>query len=582
MQPEQPTRQTVMSTREVASRTSSSTVERYAPVGFLLLALALVTVALPTTLRPPADPSNEAAELSPDAPPDENQESIVAALNRGQSETAGAGEGVGAGEAVDQVASGVDPPVAPPAPVPSAHRCFGNPPRQIEDPQSPPCVPAWRGDNGGATYQGVTDSEIRIFAPIPGDDDGWVRRDVVEALETFFNNRFEFYGRQLRLIVDFRGNTGDGATQRAVAAEADEAHQVFGSTSWEWGGGPYQRELARRRLVSTMGQEVIFEDRELAPLSPYVWSYPTSANRIFAHLGEWACHRLAGKVAAHAGQELAGRDRRFGVILRPPLADTSYSLDPLLEEMERCNVTPAEIIVSTPGEEGAGGTTAEYQNIVLQMRQSGATSVFCLCPYVFTGQLWGAATNQGYFPEWLLSTFGLLDSDFGLKTWANNPQQAQHAFGLTFLPRQVPLPESPYWWAVQEVDPSIPPGNPFYMIWWEQSFYRSLLLLASGIQMAGPNLTPETFGAALRSTSFPNPDHPIMAGHVGFRDSQFSMTVDGAEWWWSTTAQSPYPQGGPGAICYLDGGKRYTKGQWPASDGPFFQPPCDSGARGVT
>src|SRR5688572_11108045 len=30
-------------------------------------------------------------------------------------------------------------------------RCVGNPPRQIEDPQSPPCVNYWQGNNGGST-----------------------------------------------------------------------------------------------------------------------------------------------------------------------------------------------------------------------------------------------------------------------------------------------------------------------------------------------------------------------------------------------------------------------------------------------
>src|SRR5688500_10245544 len=46
--------------------------------------------------------------------------------------------------------------------VPRVRRCVGNPPRQIEDPQSPPCVPYWAGDNGGATSKGVTRDEIRV------------------------------------------------------------------------------------------------------------------------------------------------------------------------------------------------------------------------------------------------------------------------------------------------------------------------------------------------------------------------------------------------------------------------------------
>src|SRR4051794_36874756 len=48
---------------------------------------------------------------------------------------------------------------------PAVRDCVGDPPRQIEDPQSPPCVNYWKGDNGGATAYGVTRDEIRIAVP---------------------------------------------------------------------------------------------------------------------------------------------------------------------------------------------------------------------------------------------------------------------------------------------------------------------------------------------------------------------------------------------------------------------------------
>jgi hypothetical protein len=46
---------------------------------------------------------------------------------------------------------------------PSNKRCVGNPPRQTEDPTSPPCVAFFDGDNFGSTYQGVTGEEIRVL-----------------------------------------------------------------------------------------------------------------------------------------------------------------------------------------------------------------------------------------------------------------------------------------------------------------------------------------------------------------------------------------------------------------------------------
>src|SRR5205807_5171636 len=55
------------------------------------------------------------------------------------------------------------PTTAPPKTVASA--CpfgFGNPPRQIESVYSPPCAPAFTGNNGGPTSAGVNATDINI------------------------------------------------------------------------------------------------------------------------------------------------------------------------------------------------------------------------------------------------------------------------------------------------------------------------------------------------------------------------------------------------------------------------------------
>src|SRR5438045_611412 len=83
-------------------------VERWLPLGYLLLALALVVAVLPTVLRVQPPQSNQAAELSPDAPPDKRP-SIIAALNSAGSATAGGGFGAGASAS----AEGASPPTAP-------------------------------------------------------------------------------------------------------------------------------------------------------------------------------------------------------------------------------------------------------------------------------------------------------------------------------------------------------------------------------------------------------------------------------------------------------------------------------------
>src|SRR5205823_3080497 len=62
--------------------TKSKTLEKYLPVIYFAVAIALVLIVLPSALRPPPQQANQSAELSPDAPPQDNQESIVAQFNR--------------------------------------------------------------------------------------------------------------------------------------------------------------------------------------------------------------------------------------------------------------------------------------------------------------------------------------------------------------------------------------------------------------------------------------------------------------------------------------------------------------------
>src|SRR5207244_411943 len=130
-----------------------------------------------------------------------------------QNAAAGSGPRAGAAEASSAAAT-ANSTVS----VVRVRRCVGDPPRQIEDPQSPPCVPYWQGDNGGATSKGVTRDEIRIEGNYYASPD-----DVA-----FFNRRFEFYGRHITLVpvADAYGLC-DASGERAEAARVDEEVHAF-------------------------------------------------------------------------------------------------------------------------------------------------------------------------------------------------------------------------------------------------------------------------------------------------------------------------------------------------------------------
>src|SRR5581483_8402822 len=117
----------------------------------------LILVAV-VALRVSASPPPSIAEFAP-----QPQKNIAQAPGEQSS-------AIGNGNTPSGLGSSQTPPAVPsPTPLGAGVRllrCVGDPPRQIEDPQSPPCVPYWSGDNGGATAKGVTRDEVRIVVPM--------------------------------------------------------------------------------------------------------------------------------------------------------------------------------------------------------------------------------------------------------------------------------------------------------------------------------------------------------------------------------------------------------------------------------
>jgi hypothetical protein len=443
-------------------------------------------------------------------------------------------------------------------------KCVGDPPRQIEDPQSPPCVNYWEGDNGGATAKGVTDNEIRIAIPNGGNDD-----DL--AFATFFNRRFEFYGRQIKVYKLQYDNNAEG--RHAAAVRADDELHAFASLDND-GRLEFTKELTSRKIISVAYEQALPE-RVRAQMAPYNWAYPLDNDGIFANMGQWVCRRLAGQKATHAGTRdatpMVTEPRKFGLFLftyEQVPADAAA----LKRELDACGV---ELAV----ESGCSGDcifdTAPHQSAMLKFKQAGVTSVICLCQVIGLQQLFQAGTGQQYFPEWLVSTYTQLDDNFSIKSLAGRPEHLNHLFGITVRPRQVSSANDPASWALREVNPGLAAQQDSVAAYGRHKAYRSLLLLASGIQLAGPHLTAESFQRGLQKALFPNPVTPINAGEVRFGTGH-SMTSDAAEMWWSTSARGPYSDDG-GTYCYVDGGQRHRLGNWPFGGDPFFHLPCDSG-----
>lgn len=532
--------------------------------GALLLVVVIVSIALHSaSVQPPA-----IAEFAPQA------QQIRQAP---EEQTASFGNGAG-GAGIGAAPSPTPSPAGLP-PGATLLRCVGDPPRQIEDPQAPPCVPYWAGDNHGSTWHGVTGGTIQIMAPCSTANGA--NSSLEPDFTKFFNNRFELYDRQIRLDCEKFSNNSDAPTNRSEA-ETAYSDQDFGSmyTNAAEGGVYYYDALARKGLVAAANADDFLTSSWLQSHDPYVVSYEMAADELFANLGEWACKWLAGKAPSHAGGTIqaTAKTRKFGIFFTYGNTSSPLTTAPLKQALAACGVTISGGADFELNADGADPVT-DYRNAAVQLASAGVTSVFCLPTTGNTcAQVMQQAQANNYVPEWILSSYGRADRDWDFRFNPPPATEMQGAFGITITPRQINPLHEPWWWAESEVNPGATNSGTDYINWNNLLDYHDLLLLASGLQMAGPDLTPTNFTRGLQRAQFPNPyPEPNMEGRVGFAGGSHSMTTDAAVWWWSTTARSPYSDESAGAICYYDHGSRFLSGQWPSVAGDPFTGPCDSG-----
>lgn len=535
----------------------------------LTLLLAIATLALVVT--PPAPPG--IAEFAPRA-----TETIDEALKQ-QASQFGAGDGgpCAAGQGCTMGGSGTTTTtttpranglVEPTRPTPEVEenqvkRCVGSPARQTEDPQSPPCKNFWEGDNGGATSRGVTAQDIKV-AYFPSADPS---TSALKRLVVHFNTRYQFYGRKITLVPV------SAADPAAAAIAADEV-QPFAALDFSLENitlnaparEPYYRGLASRRIIGIAGQPRRFTQAEIKAMSPYYWSYEPGIETVLRHTAALAC-ALHGRPARHGSADVQGRTRKFAVVFERMSDNSIPPLDVLDEGLARCSARADRYEVA-PGVDRNARAQA--------LKDAGVTTVIMVAlAGTVTGEMEGHR-YRAYEPELLLSGYarGQHEAQFQLY---GDPARTSHMFGVAPFNKLNPLGDEPAAWAESEGAPdeqtNSTHGDEFY------TWYHALLVLASGIQMAGPHLTPTTFAEGLATAKFPNPGAgaaPYWQARVGFGPNDYSMVDDVTAVWWSETAPSYRGTRPTAGWCYVDRGARLASPtQWPADiDSRLLQGTC--------
>ncbi len=436
---------------------------------------------------------------------------------------------------------------------------------------SPPCF-AFSGNNGGETSRGVTADTIKVsyrvtadpnlllllgqLGGVPLDETNEEMQRTTEALVEYFNATFEFYGRTLELVgyegrglilPEFTGGGQDAATNDSikVANEIGAFADVTGLTQ------PYADALARNEVVAVgapyMSRQWFEAHR------PFAWSTVPDCTITAEASAIYTNGRLFGRTADHAGGELASQERTMAVVAPNNL------------EYQQC-VDTFESQIGAEGNEVAlrldytldpAQLKTQAASLMAKLKDEGATSVSCACDPVMQMYMGQEATALGYFPEWLIAGVGFIDWDLGGQIISRNaPDQWVRAFGGS----PSAAPEPPETSDGHAAYRTVRDDEPSLLV---DELYHQLLVLALGIQMAGPDLTPETFETGL----FAYPGGTGQAGAWDFGPGRYTPVTDIRELWWDPDTISAF-NGEQGT--YRDNGQRYTQDAVPEGEPEVF------------
>ena len=554
---------------------------RYPALGFLAVA-ALLASLLPSALRVPLSGPTASAELAPVPGKSDSAQGDLSALGETSTGGLGSGEGSGldgiglpgrsgGGSAVPDTGSSGLPGSGR---NPSDKKCVGNPPRQTEDPLSPPCVAYFKGDNGGATTKGVTRDEIRVVmytgcssSPTSTEysdpDAQGVDRSVAAYLR-YFNARFQTYGRRVRL---WRASAPCG-TPSAIVAYLDEQFDPFAilpPTNINWSDTAAE-EAAERGILSVLdhGSRPLMHRR-----APYVISYPPDLEGHAETTAQFVCSRLAGRPARFAGDvSMHATTRKFALVYEEYADTANRGADLIVDGVrKRCGPTAGEVEVFFNSFVSRSDQQAQA---IARMRTRGVTTL------IFTGdeQTFAfQADAQKWYPEWLHTSSTLSTDNSTRFFWP--PGELAGSIGFTVARRLEDRDQMIWTTTAQEGCDCRVNGR-------EQD-YNHMLLLFTGIQAAGPNLTAANVDKGLHAIPpRPSPDPRVPAAY--FAPGNYSFIKDAAALRWDPTGTRPGNQG-TGCWRLAEGGKRYRAQDWADNPGDAMLTadgqPCQGDAGGA-
>lgn len=435
---------------------------------------------------------------------------------------------------------------------------------------NPQCRPRFAGDNGGATYRGVTADTVRVVLfgsePNPAVDAVLAPQGLAatqeeldalyEASLEFIHAHYELYGRRIELIQV----TGDCPTTPPDPARCIQAaREVIALNPFlvVWGTPLYAEvfdEWTRAQIISIGGWH--FEHSFFTRRRPFRYDVFMDGTQSAEHIAEYYCKKLANGPATHAGRvihpTIGGRDtpRRLGIVV--PEIDANVLTARLVQQrVAACSEGPDPVLLTY--ESNIETAQTQTTNTTLALINARVTTVVCMCDPIAPVFQTNGFAQQNYFPEYLLPGLGLLDYDLLGRLY--NPQVMQHAFGPSHLWTLLPFEQQDQSRMWRATGRSGLPCKSCGLPW------AYMALVADILHHTGPNLNPLTVEHTMLNLP---PTDSTRPGTVrqAFGPGDYTMLSDVKEVFWCGTCRSVI-DGRPGAYVPVNDGRRYQLGQWP-------------------
>jgi len=459
---------------------------------------------------------------------------------------------------------------AAPGAVTRGRDCPGGELQDKNSTYSPPCLD-WNGtDNGGATAKGVTKDTITV-AWRETDMGGGSNNDKLkqeardkgltdteedkvrsrDALLEYFNTHFQLYGRKVKLVsYQGRGNMlkeFSGGGQEEANADALKVGQEIGAfADLSAISQPYLDALVRQKVVSFGGlhlPESYYEAK-----APYAWGQLIDCTTLVSNAVDLLAKRFKPTAnAVRAGSAaMRQKPRKYGLLV-PDDPIYKQCVDEGKPRLQAAGISIAKEIDYALD---FSKMQQEAPNMAAQLKGAGVTTVILVTDPALPYFLTGAATQQDYWPEWFVTGSALTDLDILGQFY--DQDQWQNAYGQSFLSDIFQGKESESYRAYKAVRPNDEPAVT------RDQYYYNFLMLFIGLQMAGPNLTPQTFQAGM----FAYPPRTGSFGRWSFSPTDHTCSDDAREIYYDRNAISAF-NNKPGRYITLNGGRRFRGASWP-------------------